>query len=369
MNFDFSAEQKQLRDEFQRFLTDRGGRAAARRVMENGQAFDRELWRQVAELGWAGIAIPEPLGGVGLGYLELCLLAGELGRSLAPLPMSSSIYLCAEALLRGASPEQQRDYLPKLASGALIGTLAYSEGLGFPTFGSQAVRFADGKLNGVKWPVADGDCADIAVVLASNAEGGDVLALVELQQAGVAREALETLDPSRPQASLGFIDARAELLPGDGWQVFWQVLNSAATLFAFEQLGGADACLIMARDFALERKAFGRVIGSCQAIKHKLADMYVNNELTRGNAYYAAWALADAAEELPLAAATARVSATAAYEFAATEALHIHGGMGFTWESDCHLFLRRARALAVNLGGSPLWKRRITDNLEQALVA
>jgi acyl-CoA dehydrogenase len=138
-------------------------------------------------------------------------------------------------------------------------------------------------------------------------------------------------------------------------------------LYAFEQICGADACLSMAVDYARERKAFGRLIGSFQAIKHRLADLYVRNELARANTYYSAWALSVDAPELPLAAATARVSAIDAFEYAARESLHVHGGMGFTWEMNCHLFYRRSRQLAVNLGSAALWKRRIASLLEQQI--
>ena len=153
-----------------------------------------------------------------------------------------------------------------------------------------------------------------------------------------------------------------------GWQLFQRVLNSAAVLFAFEQIGGADACLAAATEFARERYAFGRPVGSFQAIKHKLADVYVGNQLARSNAYYGAWALATGAEELPLAASVARVSAIQAYEYAASENIQVHGGMGFTWEADCHLYLRRSRSLALLIGSSGLWKKQVTRELERKFV-
>ena len=194
-------------------------------------------------------------------------------------------------------------------------------------------------------PVTDGDVADLAVVLAK--EGGQLgLFLVDLAGAGVARETLKTLDPTRGVAKLTFTGAAAERLgaAGEGMALAEQVMDRAAVLLAFEQVGGADRGLEMAKDYALERYAFGRPIGSYQAIKHKLADIYVKNELARSNAYYGAWALNTGAAELPIAASAARVAACEAFWFAAKENIQTHGGMGFTWEVDCHLYYRALAA-------------------------
>jgi alkylation response protein AidB-like acyl-CoA dehydrogenase len=182
---------------------------------------------------------------------------------------------------------------------------------------------------------------------------------------GVARRELQTLDPSRDHARLDFDATTAESLPAtEGWATVQRLMDRAAILFAFEQVGGADMSLQMARNYALERYAFGRPIGSFQAIKHKLADMYVALELARSNAYYGAWALATDAADLPMAAATARVSATEAFHLASKENIQTHGGIGFTWAVDCHLFYRRSKQLALNLGGAPFWKNRLVDLLE-----
>jgi len=369
MNFDFSEEQKHLQREAHRFLAEQCPAARVRRVIEEGGMFDSPLWRQLMEQGWAGLAIPSECGGAGLGYVELCVTAEELGRALAPVPISSSIYLCAEALLIAGSESQRRRHLPGLAAGTVLGTLAFAEGPGFPGERSVQLEYRSGRLFGTKWPVADGNAADVAVVLARAADGAVGLYLCDLRQPEVARETLKTIDPSRAQARLQFQAASCEPLGfGAGWADFQRTIERAAVLTAFEQIGGADACLQMAIAYAKERKAFGRLIGSFQAIKHKLADMYVKNELARANAYFGAWALSVDAPELPLAAAAARVSAIDAYEFASRENLHIHGGMGFAWEMDCHLYYRRSRLLAVNLGSASMWKRRIADRLETSLA-
>jgi len=287
-----------------------------------------------------------------------------LGRSLAPVPFSSSVYLATEALLLAGSESQKEELLPKLVAGELIGTLAWAEGAGNPNPARVKARVSGGKLSGAKWPVADGGIADIAIVAARDDADQMVLALVRLGGAGVHPESLTTVDPTREQAKLSFDGVPAEVLPGDGWAVLQQVLERAAVMVAFEQVGLAQACLDMAVTFAMERHAFGRPIGSFQAIKHKLADVYVATELARSNAYYGAWALSAGAAEMPLAAASARVSATEAAWLAAKENIQTHGGVGFTWEIDCHLYYRRAKLLGLTLGAVPWWKDRVVSALE-----
>ena len=248
-----------------------------------------------------------------------------------------------------------------------------------PRPGSINARATGGQLTGVKVPVADGDVADLAVVLARTADrgrGGRVgaehgddaaaLFLVDLHAPGVARTAVATIDPTRSHARIEFEGAAAELLgaPGEGWALAERILDRAAVLFAFEQVGGAQAALDMAREYALGRFAFGRPIASFQAIKHKLVDVYVALELARSNAYYAAWALSTDSPELPVAAAAARVSATEAFFLAAKENIQTHGGMGFTWEFDCHMYYRRAKLLALALGSARTWKDRLIARLE-----
>jgi acyl-CoA dehydrogenase len=375
MNFDFSDDQKMLRDQARRFLTEKCTAKTVRKVFESDAGHDATLWKQIAEMGWHGTAIPENYGGLGLGYLELCVVAEELGRALAPVPFSSTVYLFAEALLAAGSEEQKKKYLPKVASGELIGTFARAEGPGAVTPKSIRLSFKGGKLSGKKIAVADGLDADYAVVLARTGdeagERGLGLALVDLKGPGVTRRAEDSIDPSRKHAELNFDNAPAEALgkAGEGWDLANAVLNRAAILMAFEQVGGADICLAMAKDYAMTRYAFGRPIGSFQAIKHKLAEMYVNNELARSNAYYGAWALLTNARELPVAAAAARVSATQAFDYAAKENIQTHGGIGFTWEVDCHLFYKRSRELGLVLGSQRSWKDKLVNALELSNAA
>lgn len=361
MNFDFSDDLKQLRDQARRFLAEQCSPAVVRRSLDGQERWAEPLWREIARMGWIGAAIPERFGGVGLGYEGLCVLAEEMGRVVAPVPFGSTAYLAAEAILTAGSPAQQSELLPRIADGSAIGCFALSEGVGEPTPATVHARVVGGRLSGSKWPVADGGVADFAVVVACDEHRQPGLFLAELD--GTRRHDLKTLDPTRNHARIEFEGTPVQPLAG-GWGSVQRVLDRAAILFAFEQAGGAAACLDMARDYALERYAFGRPIGSFQAIKHKLADVYVANELARSNAYYGAWALGADATDLPLAAATARVSATEAFHLASKENIQTHGGIGFTWAVDCHLFYRRSKQLALGIGSLPFWKHRLVDLLQ-----
>ncbi len=366
MNFDYTDDQKALKEEARRFLTAASPLTVARSVLENpGEGYDAALWARIVEQGWCGATIPEAYGGLGLGYVELCALAEELGRAVAPVPFASSIYFFAESLMLAGTEEQKSALLPLLASGELIGTLAVSEGAGILTRERIAARVSNGCLTGTKLPVADGMAAGRAVVLAQG-EGGPGLYLVDLKGEGVSRAPVSTIDPTRGAARISFAAAPVELLgaAGTGFETLKAIQERGAILLAFEQLGGADRCLEMARDYALERYAFGRPIGSYQAIKHKLADVFVKNEVARANAYYGAWALSTNAPELPVAAAAARVAGSAAYWMASKEMIQTHGGIGVTWEYDCHFFYRRARHLGLVIGAPREWKRRLADGLE-----
>lgn len=364
MNFDFSEEQAMLRDQARRFLAEREATRRGRALLDEGGGFDQELWSEMAELGWLGAAVPEAYGGAGLSHLDLCVIAEELGRANAAVPFASSVYLASEALLRFGSETQKQTWLPKLVSGEVVGALAVAEGSGPLNPAKIRTRFDGTGLTGEKKPVADGGEAGLLIVLAR--EGDSLkLCLVDTAAEGITRAPLKMTDPTRPAATVGFADTPAEALPvGDGEAALAELYDRAAVLLAFEQVGGAEACLHMARDYANERYAFGRLIGSFQAIKHKLAEVYVALELARSNAYFGAWALNADAPELPVAAATARVAGCRAFDLASKENIQTHGGMGFTWELDCHLYYRRAKALGLVLGSARVWKDRLIARLE-----
>jgi acyl-CoA dehydrogenase len=375
MNFEFSDDQKLLKEQARGFLQSKSSSKDVRRILDGKEPFHPELWKGVAEMGWLGASIPEEYGGLGLGYLELCVIAEELGRAVAPIPFSSTVYLFAEAVLAAGTEEQKQKYLPKVSAGEIIGALALSEGPGAVTPKTIHTSAAGAKLSGTKLPVTDGDVADFAVVAArtgsGNDEGSISLFIVDMKSAGVKAETIDTVDPTRSHAKVTFDGAAAEPLgaTGQGWAILDRVFDRAAVLFAFEQVGGSQAALEMARDYAMGRYAFGRPIASFQAIKHKLADMYVATELARSNCYYGAWALSTDAPELAIAAATARVSATEAYHECSKENIQVHGGMGFTWEFDCHLHYRRSKVLSLVLGSLPRWKDRLISRLEERNAA
>ncbi|NGY03331.1 acyl-CoA dehydrogenase family protein [Solimonas terrae] len=368
MNFDFSEEQVLLKEHARRLLEAECPSSVTRKVLEAPHlGFDKSLWKHVVELGWTGIAIPEEFGGTGMGHTDLCAIAEELGRVVAPIPFVSTVYLFAEAILQFGSEAQKRELLPRIAHGELIGCLATAEGPGYFSPGKAETRVVKGRMTGTKFPVTDGGTATHAIV-AARSESGPGLFVVNLEGEGVSRTTLDALDPTRNLAKIAFEDAPCQPLDGgrNAGDRLAVLLNRAAVVVAFEQVGGAERCLEAALTFSSERYAFGRTINSYQAIKHKLADLYIKKEIARSNAYFGAWALSTNAEDLPRAAAAARIAGTMAYEFAAQESLQTHGGMGFTWEMDCHLHLRRSRQLALCLGALPLWREQLISCLEQA---
>ena len=375
MNFDFSDDQKQMRDQARRYLSEQCPPEAVREVLDGKAAYDRALWKGFADMGFLGVAIPEEYGGAGAGHLELCVIAEEVGRALAPVPFSSTVYLAAEALLLAGSEAQKKKWLPLIASGDAIGTLALFEGSGNPSPKAIKVSASNGTISGTKKPVPDGAIADFAIVAARSGSTGretDIsLYIVDLKGEGVTARALDNVDPSRQQAEITFLNAKAELLgpATEGWSILTRVLDRAAVLVAFEQVGGSDRALEMGRDYALDRIAFGRQIGSFQAVKHMLADMYVSATLARSNCYYGAWALSTNAAELPEAAAAARISATQAFQHCSKNNIQVHGGMGFTWEFDCHMYYRRSNALALGLGSLTYWEDALIDRMRQRNAA
>ena len=367
MNLDFSDDQKFLQEEARKFLEKEQALNRNRSVLETDNKFDEDLWEKIVELGWTGIRIPEDYGGLGLGHLELCVIAEELGRFLAPVPYSSSVYLFTEAIINYGTDEIKKDILPKLVSGEIVGTLGVTEELHAPTKDNINLVYADGKINGKKIAVPDAGVATHAIVVAKS-DKGISLQLVDLSTTGVTVEHQENIDESRGHFSISFNDVETKLLGDEvsGWDLYETLINQAAVLFSYEQIGGSQASLDMAINYAKERYAFGRPIGSYQAIKHKLADMYIALTLAKSNCYYAAWALSTNAADLPSASATARVSATKAFQLCSKENIQTHGGNGFTWEYDCHMFYRRSKLLSLNIGSLSNWREKLVTSLEQS---
>ncbi len=370
MNFDFSEDQKLLQQTAKDYLAEHSPLTVCREVFESDIPYSKALWKGAAELGWLGSTIPEEYGGAGFGQLELAVIAEEVGSALAPIPFASSVYLATEAILLAGSDEQKQRYLPGLASGETIGTFALTEKSGQNSTEGIETRLEGGALTGSKVPVSDGDVANFAVVLAREGSGL-TLALVDLTSDGVTRNAVSSIDPSRSLAKLDFAGAKAAVLgtPGEGEVLAQQILDRAAVLMAFEQLGGASRAFEITREFTLGRYAFGRPIASFQAIKDRLADLWCELELARSNCYYGAWALSNDAPELGVAACLARVSASTAFDLATVEMIQLHGGVGYTWEYDCHLFYRRAKLLAAVLGNAASWRDKLISRIESKSAA
>jgi len=369
MNLDFSDDQKFLKEEARKFLEKENVLSRNRSVLESDSKTDQELWKKIIDLGWTGIRIPEEYDGLGLGHLELCVIAEELGRFLAPVPFSSSVYLFTEAIINFANDEIKQNILPKLVSGEVVGTLAVTEELMAPTKDNISLTCIDGVINGKKIAVPDVEIATHVVVVAKT-NNGISLQLVDLSSDGITIEHQENIDESRGHFSINFEDVQSDIIGDDmnGWNLFESIIDQAAVLFSYEQIGGSQAALDMAINYAQERYAFGRPIGSFQAIKHKLADMYIALTLAKSNCYYAAWALSTNSSDLPTASATARVSSTKAFQLCSKENIQTHGGNGFTWEYDCHMFYRRSKLLSLNIGSLSNWKEKLVTSLEQSNI-
>lgn len=358
MNFDLSDDAKTLREAARKFLDAKAGPAVARQVMDAGASMNAGLWAEVVEQGWPAVRVPEDQGGLGLGAEEACVLAEEAGRSLAPVPLVSTL-AAIEALLVAGSEAQQAEWLPRLASGEAIGCIAWAEGAKSP-LQQPDTRLEGGRLRGAKSPVIDGRVATMAIVTVAGPDG-PVMAIADLATAG--RSDVASLDLVRPSASLKFDGVAADAL---GTAADWvKVTQRIAMLTAWEALGTAEAAREMTVDYARERVAFGQRIGRYQGVKHKLADMYIKAELARAHALYGCWAWSADSDELEQAAAAARVAALDAVRFAGEEGLHLHGGIGFTWEQDCQFYYRRNRLLATFIGTRGHWSDRLVRTLEQ----
>jgi acyl-CoA dehydrogenase len=359
VNFDFSDEAKALGDQATRLFAEKAGTGPARKAMAaDAPAMDAALWAEIAELGWTAARVPEEHGGLGLTIEETAQLAQAAGGALAHVPLVSTL-LATEALVLAGSAEQQAQWLPGIASGAVIATVAWSEpGAVNPSTVKTAASSSG--LTGVKQPVPDLAVAHLAIVVAAGADGPS-LYLVDLEDAGTA--AVETLDLVRRHGTLTLNGTPAQALGDSGAYQDW--LDRAAVILAYEAIGTAAAAMAMSVDYAKTRVAFGQKIGRYQSVKHKCADMYIKLELARAHALHGLAMIGTNGAELRQAAAAARVASLDALAFCAEENVQLHGGIGFTWESDCQFFYRRNRTLVSALGPRGWWAERLVRALEQ----
>jgi alkylation response protein AidB-like acyl-CoA dehydrogenase len=364
MNFAFSDEQEELRAAVRRFLAEKSPESEVRRLMDTEDGYDPAVWSQMADqLGLQSLTIPEEFGGSGFTYVELLVVLEEMGAALLCAPFFSSVALGANALLTSGDDEAKKSYLPGIASGETIATLAITEDNGKWDFSGIecAATQKDGGwvLNGHKMFVIDGHVANLIVVAARSAAGVSLFA-VQGDAAGLTRTSLPTMDQTRKQARLEFADTPAVLIGTDGGAEagLTKTLDLAAVALAAEQVGGAQHVLDASVEYAKTRIQFGRPIGSFQAIKHKCADMLLEVESAKSAAYYAAWAAAEDSDELPVVASLAKSYCSEAYFHSAAENIQIHGGIGFTWEHPAHLYFKRAKSSELLLG-DPSYHREL----------
>ncbi|NVK44027.1 MAG: acyl-CoA/acyl-ACP dehydrogenase [Oceanospirillaceae bacterium] len=383
MDFAFTDEQEMIRESAQDFLADVSTSAAVRAAMATELGYDPALWGRICnELCWQAIHIPEEYGGLGLGFVELTILLEQMGRRLLCSPFLSTVGLAANALLLAGDEEQKRQWLEPIAEGRLTATLAWAGRRGRQDAGAvevQAQAQADGDgfvLSGVARYVPDGHSADLLIVAArapgSEGTAGISLFAVPADTAGVERRWLPTMDQTRRQAQIRFDGVRLgrEALLGEAGEAgaaLEKTLQLAAVCVAAEQLGGAQAVLDLTVDYTRERVQFGRPVGGFQAIKHRAADMMLQVETSRSAVYYAA-CVADEAlfgetscGELPLAASLAKAWCSDAYFYCAEESIQLHGGVGFTWEYDPHLYFKRAKSSESLLGAASWHRERIAQ--------
>ncbi|MEV4747380.1 acyl-CoA dehydrogenase family protein [Streptosporangium sp. NPDC049248] len=369
MRLGFTAEQEELRAGVRRLLTEHASTDRLRAELESEEPYDAGLWKLMAEsLGLHAMAIPEEYGGAGYGFREQSVVLEEMGRVLLRSPYLSTVIVAANALLLGDDEELRRDWLPRIAAGDAIASLAHVEADGDwratrPRV--SAVRDGEGwRVTGTKSFVTDGVQADLLLVLASVAggeEGETVLLAVDTREAGVVAEDVPVLDMTRRLATVTFADARgrAVALGARARQVLEATLGIAAAGLACEQVGGAARSLEVAVEYAKVREQFGVPIGSFQAIKFKCADMLLDLEAARSAAYYAAAAVADDAEDLPVATSVAKAVCSDAYTAITGEMIQVLGGIGYTWEHDAHLYFKRAKASQHLFGDSDLHREQL----------
>jgi alkylation response protein AidB-like acyl-CoA dehydrogenase len=361
LDFGFSEEQEMLRASARSLLEKECPSTVVRKLMDDERGYDPKLWKQMADLGWTGLVLPEEFGGGGLSYVDLVVVLEEMGRVLLPSPFIWTV-MFAEALKRAGSPAQKKDLLPKIASGDLVATLAYTEPSGrWDAEGIVMPAESEGsgfRLEGKKLYVPDAHVADRMLVAARTGGAGEsevTLFIVDSKNKGVTVTPLKTMDQTRKLSEVTFSGVHVEQDAvvgdvGEGWKVLSEVLDRAKVSLAAEMLGAAQKVLETATDYAKMRVQFGRPVGSFQAVQHKCANMLLDVESAKSVVYYASWAVTNEVAEAPLAAATAKAAASDAFRRTASDGIQVHGGIGFTWEHDMHLYFKRSKSSEVTFG-------------------
>ncbi|HEU4894449.1 MAG TPA: acyl-CoA dehydrogenase family protein [Acidimicrobiia bacterium] len=356
VSFAPTEEQEMIRSTARKYLEEQVGLDRVRETMMSDQGLDRGLWKELAEMGWPGLAISEEHGGSGLSPVEMSVLLEEMGRMVTPGPFFASAVLATTAIQELATPDQQAELLSGLASGDALGALAMFEASReWDPTSPKTIASRDGDswvLRGSKRSVIGGAEADFLLVTATTHDGVGVF-LVGSETPGLTVEPEVALDPTRPQARIDLdsvsVEGGARLGTGDSGEGLRRVFALATAYLAAEQVGGAERCMEMSVEYAKTRYQFGRPIGSYQSIKHRCANMLMKVEHAKSAARYAA-RVADHPGELAVAAPLAGTVASDAYVWVAGENIQVHGGIGFTWEHDAHIYLKRAKASSLLLG-------------------
>ena len=374
MDFGFSEEQEMLRDAAKRFLADNCSTKFVRQMMAHDTAHDAGFWDKLVGLGWPGLMIPEEFGGQGGTFLDLTVIAEEAGKSIIPGPFFAATMLGAPLFLEGGSDAQKKEFLAKIAAGKFIATVAVAEAAGRWDAGGievKAARKGSGyTLTGEKFFVPDAHVADAIVVAArtgkGNGEDGITLLCVPAKEKGVTVTQLKTVDMTRRMCHVKFDNvAASEVIGGEGagWPVLRRTLEVATAALSAEMVGTAQKALDIAVEYAKTRVQFGKPIGSFQAVKHKCVDMMVAVENARSLTYYACWTVDERVSESVTAVPMAKAYASDMAKNVTSEAIQVHGGIGFTWEHDMHLYHRRALAGEANLGNAPVHREVVARNL------
>ena len=352
MEFGLSESQQMLRDNARKFFAGECPMEEVRRLMETDTAYDEALWAKMAEQGYLGIIFPEEYGGVGLGKVELILLMEETGRALLPGPFFSTVALAGAALDATATPEQKKRYLAPICGGEARSTLAILEEAASWNVADLRMTSANGELTGEKLFVPDAKVANFMIVAAQ-----DGVFVVDAKALGIDVEPMDAMDPTRKVYSVRFNHTPAEKLGNAGGLA--RSLDIAAAALVAEMVGGMQRTLDITVEYAKMRKQFGKPIGMFQAVQHQCADMYVETESARSAVYYAAWALEENVPDAAVAVSIAKMYASDAGRTVGNRGIQVHGGMGFTWENDLHLYYRRAKASETTLGDSVWHRERI----------
>jgi alkylation response protein AidB-like acyl-CoA dehydrogenase len=374
LDFGFSEEQEMLRDAAKRFLADSCSTKFVRQMMAHDTAHDAAFWEKLVGLGWPGLIVPEDFGGQGGTFLDLTVIAEEAGKALVPGPFMTAVALGAPIFIEGGSDAQKKEFLTRIAAGKFIATVAVAEASGRWDAGGielKATKKGSGyTLNGEKFFVPDAHVADAIVVAARTGKGvgedGITLLCVPANEKGVTVTQLKTVDMTRRMCHVKFDNVAASEIIGQadaGWPVLRRTLEVATAALSTEMVGTAQKALDIAVEYAKTRVQFGKPIGSFQAVKHKCVDMMVAVENARSLTYYACWTVDERVDESVTAVPMAKAYASDMAKNVTSEAIQVHGGIGFTWEHDMHLYHRRALAGEANLGNAPVHREVVARNL------